>query len=244
VEAREHPFDTTDDSQLEPDLGGGKWRRFLSPFHNQANNWVRLRPIGGPFSNHMFVGPNKLCPVELLPLTNVKEDVLDKIDEMLAYGFPHINLGAVWGWRVLSPSEPYTNGAAYSDEKTNKAIVIMTHFHNIISAFSTIYTAYDTPANDRLGNIPNRSLGRGNRELDRRLTDVCTKMKNLDILVFTIVFDSRNGSLKRLMSDCATDSGKHFEPSSGADLQQAFESIAAQLRNHGSGAGSNLRIGN
>ncbi len=117
----------------------------------------------------------------------------------------------------------------------------MTHFHNAISSF---YTAYDTPANDRLGNVPDRSLGRGPLELNRRLTDVCTKMKNLDILVFTIVFDSRNRAFKRLMSRCATDSGKHFDPSSGADLQQAFQSIAAQLRNHGSGAGSNLRIGN
>ena len=243
VEAREHPFDTTDDSQLEPDLGGGKWRRFLSPFHNQANNWVRLRPIGGPFSNHMFVGPNKLCPVELLPLTNVKEDVLDKIDEMLAYGFPHINLGAVWGWRVLSPSEPYTNGAAYGDEKTNKAIVIMTHRSNSIGPFPNAYSAYGTPANDRLGNIPDRSAGRGQTELNRRLTDVCTKMKNLDILVFTIAFDA-NLQIKNLMSNCATDSGKYFDAPFGTDLQQAFESIAAQLRNHGSGAGSNLRIGN
>ena len=242
VEAREHPFDTTDDSQLEPDLGGGKWRRYLYPDNEQNNDWSRVTPtIMARF--HMFIGPNKLCPVELLPLTNVKEDVLDKIHEMKTYGMAHNNLGAVWGWRVLSPSEPYTNGAAYGDEKTNKAIVIMTHRSNSIGPFPNAYSAYGTPANDRLGNIPDRSAGRGQTELNRRLTDVCTKMKNLDILVFTIAFDA-NLQIKNLMSNCATDSGKYFDAPFGTDLQQAFESIAAQLRNHGSGAGSNLRIGN
>ena len=120
----------------------------------------------------------------------------------------------------------------------------MTHRSNSIGPFPNAYSAYGTPANDRLGNIPDRSAGRGQTELNRRLTDVCTKMKNLDILVFTITFDVPSKQIQNLMSNCATDSGKHFEPSSGADLQQAFESIAAQLRNHGSGAGSNLRIGN
>jgi hypothetical protein len=240
MEAREHPFDTTDDGQLEPDSGGGKWRRYLWPDHEQANDWSKLN---ANLSNHMSFGPNKYCPVELLPLTNVKKDVLDKIDEMTANGVTHINLGAVWGWRVLSPSEPYTNGAAYGDEKTNKAIVIMTHRSNSIGPFPNAYSAYGTPANDRLGNIPDRSAGRGQTELNRRLTDVCTKMKNLDILVFTIAFDA-NLQIKNLMSNCATDSGKYFDAPFGTDLQQAFESIAAQLRNHGSGAGSNLRIGN
>ena len=181
---------------------------------------------------HMFIGPNKLCPVELLPLTNVKEDVLDKIHEMKTYGMAHNNLGAVWGWRVLSPSEPYTNGAAYGDEKTNKAIVIMTDGANFISGNSGQYSGYGLFSDGRLGNDP----GQAEKELDKRLTEVCTKMKNLDILVFTITFDVPSKQIQNLMSNCATDSGKYFNSPSGADLQQAFKSIGAQL--------SNLRIGN
>ncbi len=231
VEAREHPFDTTDDSQLEPDLGGGKWRRYLYPDNEQNNDWSRVTPtIMARF--HMFIGPNKLCPVELLPLTNVKEDVLDKIHEMKTYGMAHNNLGAVWGWRVLSPSEPYTNGAAYGDEKTNKAIVIMTDGANFISGSSGQYSGYGLFSDGRLGNDP----GQAEKELDKRLTEVCTKMKNLDILVFTITFDVPSKQIQNLMSNCATDSGKYFNSPSGADLQQAFKSIGAQL--------SNLRIGN
>ncbi len=229
VEAREHPFDTTDDSQLEPDKGGGKWRRYLWPDHEQANDWSKLN---ANLSNHMSFGPNKYCPVELLPLTNVKKDVLDKIDEMTANGVTHINLGAVWGWRVLSPSEPYTNGAAYGDEKTNKAIVIMTDGANFISGNSGQYSGYGLFSDGRLGNDP----GQAEKELDKRLTEVCTKMKNLDILVFTITFDVPSKQIQNLMSNCATDSGKYFNSPSGADLQQAFKSIGAQL--------SNLRIGN
>jgi Flp pilus assembly protein TadG len=229
VEAREHPFDTTDDSQLEPDLGGGKWKPYLYPDNRFVNPWFFLR---NDRANHMFVGPNKSCPVELLPLTNVKEDVLDKIDEMIANGVTHINLGAVWGWRVLSPGEPYTNGAAYNDEKTNKAIVIMTDGSNFVSSFGPRYAGYGTFTERRLGN--NRFQAQN--ELDRRLTEVCTKMKELDILVYTITFQLFSRSIQNLMRNCATDSGKYFNSPSGDDLEQAFQSIGAEL--------SNLRIGN
>ncbi len=227
VEARVAPFDTTDDSQLEPNAGGGKWERYLFPDNNFSNPWFFLNNF-----NHPFVGPNKFCPVELLPLTNNKQNVLDKINEMIANGVTHINLGAVWGWRVISPSEPYTAGVAYDNDEYNKAIIIMTDGSNFISSSFGQYSGY--------GKLPEGKLGTTNKfvaqnELDNRLTDVCTKIKAEGILVYTIVFQLFSTSIQNLMRNCATDSGKFYNSPSGADLESAFRAIGAEL--------SNLRIG-
>ena len=227
VEARAAPFDTTDDSQLEAPTGGGKWERYLFPDDRFTNPWRFLN-----FFNFLFVGPNKFCPVELLPLTNNKQDVLNKIEEMIANGVTHINLGAVWGWRVLSPSEPYTNGVAYEDENFNKAIIIMTDGANFISSSFRQYSGYGRLFEGKLGTT--RRFAAQN-ELDNRLTDVCTKIKAKGILVYTIVFQLFSTSIQNLMSNCATDSGKFYNSPSGADLESAFRAIGAEL--------SNLRVG-
>ncbi|MDP6816281.1 MAG: pilus assembly protein, partial [Alphaproteobacteria bacterium] len=139
VEARESPYDTTDDSQLDSPLGGGRWERYLWPDDYYRNRWSRLYES---LSNWQSYGPNKYCPIELLPMTNVKQTVLDKIDDMIARGVTHINLGAVWGWRVLSPGAPYTAGHDYDDDEFNKAIVIMTDGANYVSSNEDDYSGF------------------------------------------------------------------------------------------------------
>ena len=227
VTARVAPFDTTDDSQLEQNAGGGRWERYLFPDNFFANPWRFLNAFNFP-----FVGPNKFCPVELLPLTNKKQEVLNKIEEMIANGVTHINLGAVWGWRVISPSEPYTAGVAYDNDKYNKAIIIMTDGSNFISNSFGQYSGYGRLAEGKLGTT-NRF--RAQNELDNRLTDVCAKIKAKGILVYTIVFQLFSRSIQNLMRNCATDSGKFYNSPSGADLESAFRAIGSEL--------SNLRIG-
>jgi len=229
VEARAYPFDTTDDSQFDPALGGGKWERYLWPDHDTRNDWDDL---DGSQSNHAFYGPNRRCPVELLPLTNVKDDVVDKIDEMFANGVTHINLGAVWGWRVLSPGEPYTNGAAYDDPQYKKAIVIMTDGENFISSSTGNYSAYGFLSGGKLGTTDRSDA---EDELDDRLAEICTKIKATGTLVYTITFQVDSRSVRRLMRRCATDRDKYFDSPSGDELESAFRAIGAEL--------SNLRIG-
>jgi Flp pilus assembly protein TadG len=229
VTARAQPYDTTDDSQLDPPLGGGKWRRYLWPEHVFRNRWSRLR---SNLSNHAFFGPNKQCPVQLLPLTNAKQDILDKINDMIANGVTHINLGAVWGWRVLSPGEPYTNGVAFDNEEYNKAIVIMTDGANFISSRTGDYSGYGPLSAGSLGTT---SRSAAENELDRRLSVVCTNIKATGILVYTITFQVNSTSIQNLMRGCASDSSKYFNSPSGAELESAFRAIGAEL--------SNLRIG-
>ena len=136
------------------------------------------------------------------------------------------------GLGVLSPSEPYTNGVAYEDKNFNKAIIIMTDGANFISSSFRQYSGYGRLFEGKLGTT--RRFAAQN-ELNNRLTDVCTKIKAKGILVYTIVFRLFSTSIKNLMRNCATDSGKFYNSPSGADLESAFRAIGSEL--------SNLRIG-
>jgi len=176
-------------------------------------------------------GSTGQCPVLLQPLTNRKADVVAKIGEMTTQGYTHINYGAVWGWRVLSPEAPYTEGKAYDDPDYDKAIVIMTDGQNTMPSDS-LYTAYGRISQGRLGTT---SRWAADDVLDDRLLEICTALKDLDVLVYTITFEVSNSSVRSLMEDCATDPSKYYDSPSAAQLRSAFRAIGAQL--------SNLRIG-
>jgi hypothetical protein len=63
-------------------------------------------------------GPNALCDsAPILPLTESKSAVHDAIGQMRAKGSTNMLEGLMWGWRVLSPEEPFTHGRPYSDRE-------------------------------------------------------------------------------------------------------------------------------
>lgn len=224
VEARTYPHDSRDTSTGV----GGSWPPYLYA-SNSSNNWPSVSGSRGQVR-----GPNKNCAVSLLPLTNVKQDLLDKITSMEARGTTHINLGAVWGWRLLSPDPPFTEGLPFNDDENTKAIIIMTDGANYISSSGNGYSAYGSLSEGRLGTT---SKSAAEAVLDTRLAEVCSEMKTPanNIIVYTITFQVSSSSARTLMQNCASDVGKYFDSPSSAALQSAFRSIAQEL--------SNLRIG-
>ncbi len=61
----------------------------------------------------------------------------------------------VWGWRVISPTEPFTEGVAYDDDTWQKVIIVLTDGANTIDDESTHngsnYSAYGYLNEGRLG---------------------------------------------------------------------------------------------
>ena len=79
-------------------------------------------------------GPDFSCPpAAITPMTSTKSTVDTAIDALVAKGNTVIPAGLLWGWRVLSSTEPFTEGAAYNDEKWVKAIVLLTDGDNDVS---------------------------------------------------------------------------------------------------------------
>lgn len=224
LEARAAPHD-----QQDTDIdNGGRWTRYLWPHSSGRNNWNRLNPRDDVSPHY---GPNKQCPAELLPLTNVKQTLIDKIDEMEANGITHINIGAIWGLRVISPTAPFTNGHAFDDEDYNKAVVIMTDGQNTINAGCGNYSAYGSLCDARLGY---RNAADAREELDRRLIEICDNIRATGTLVYTITFQVGSVHVRELMRECADD-GKYFNSPNDSELEKTFQAIGAEL--------SNLRIG-
>ena len=64
-------------------------------------------------------------------------------------------LDLMWGWRVLSPEEPFTQGRPDGDSENNKYLILMTVGETIHQAAAnhnkSIYHAFGYASNGRLG---------------------------------------------------------------------------------------------
>ncbi|NQW02347.1 MAG: VWA domain-containing protein, partial [Rhodospirillales bacterium] len=153
----------------------GPW----TPFYwedDSNNNWY----YSGSSHISSSRGPNLYCPdAEITPLTNVKATLTAAVDAMVANGGTHINWGAIWGWRVISPSEPFTEGAAYGTADSTKAVIILTDGAN--TAYDFVYDAFGYPSEERLGSGINTATEVAD-EIDIRLATICQNMKTAGVV--------------------------------------------------------------
>lgn len=228
VEARDDGDDTSD---APPDAHA------FQPYYwrdEGDNDWVNNSGAARTGLGSSL-GPNKNCPAELTRLTPTKSRLVAAVDAMKAVGNTHINYGAVWGWRLLSPNwrglwgedmETHNLPLDYGTRSMKKAAVIMTDGENTMT--DRAYTAYGDLEEERLGS--DRSE-RAEQELDERLTEVCTAMKNAGIVVYTISFRNPGDEIEELMQSCATQPEFYFNSPNAAQLQAAFQQIGGSLSN-------------
>jgi Flp pilus assembly protein TadG len=184
-------------------------------------------------------GPNKSCGNELLPLTNDRTLILNRIAALRAWnnGGTVGSEGLAWGWRALSPGEPLTQGAPYGDQTVAKAVVFLTDGEN--QAFGqdgnmnrSDYGGYGYLARGRLGTTTSKTVARQN--IDAKVATLCQNIKNLGISLYTITFEV-SGSAAPLMQACASSPSQYFDSPTTSELEGIFRTIANQL--------SNLRLG-
>ena len=238
------------DSSIED---GGEWEPYYWP-SSLDNDWAAAGVDMRNSRGNEMRGPNIGCPTPILPLTNDREAVDDAIDALDAWsrGGTMGNVGMVWGWRVLSPDPPFSDGVLPYDEPLwQKAIVMMTDGDNLTYQWPDIrdyrdldgdgrtsdtvrntYYSSDYGSYDRVeeGNLGTTSRGTAGSRLDDRLEDVCTNIKETGITVFTITFGSGVDSTTRaIYQNCASQSGYYFHAPDGAQLEQVFETVGNQL---------------
>jgi len=180
-------------------------------------------------------GPNMSCPDPLVPLTNDRDLLLDRIDDMEPWNNSGTNVahGLSWGWRVLSPGEPFTEGAAYSDRDTQKALILLTDGVNTLCCQinthnSSDYGAYGYVNEHRLGtSSPNYAPN----IVDDRVAELCENIKDEGIRVYTITFQVNNSRLSDLFEGCASSPDLYFNSPSNEDLQNVFRTIGRDLSN-------------
>lgn len=205
-----------------PDTAGG------------ANNWRNSFTGADTRDPANDIWANAYCPESVLtPLTNQKQTLLDGIQELDTGGNTHVNVGAVWGWRLLSPRWNGVWGGdmdannlplPYDSPLSQKAAIIMTDGVNTMS--SGIYTAYGFLS---AGNLGTTSASTARTKLNQKTTTVCNAMKAQGILIYTILFQEDDSTAINLMRNCASEEDYFFESATEQELQDAFHTIGDSL---------------
>ncbi len=172
------------------------------------------------------MGPNLSCRQPIVELTSDQERMRRAIDAMDTGGYTHIPLGLAWGWRVLSPEEPFSQGVEYEDTTTQKALVLLSDGAN---TFPETYTGYGYRDGGRLAS----SERAGIRRLNEKVTEICEKVKAKSIRLYMILFQENDRETQQIFQDCASvsDDGEslYYYAPDGASLREAFGSIGADL---------------
>ena len=151
--------------------------------------------------------PNGL---KVAPLTDNFDAIRGQLDAMRPYAWTHIALGAEFGYHLLSPNEPFSQGADYSNKNVRKVMVLLTD-----------------------GRQTEPSFGNGMRTVaqgESNLESICQNAKDSGITVITIAYDLRDKDTRARLSNCSSDPAKDFfVAEDSADVAAAFEDIKAQI---------------
>lgn len=192
-----------------------------------------IPPLGEPYRGN---GPNATCPTQIQPLTDDFDAVRASIDRMVPWNGSGTNtqIGASWGWKVLSPSAPFTEGESPKDVR--KIMVLMTDGQNELATLNR-YSVVQPTVSDYSGLGFLRSSRTGattSAELvsyvDDRLERTCQNAKNDGITIYTVIFRVPVQATIDLYRRCASSSSNAYFATSQAELQDAFRDIGQNIR--------------
>jgi len=165
--------------------------------------------------------PNTGCTsVPVLPLTSNQTALLAEINALPTANNTYPDIGMVWGWRLISPGFPFTEGASYTDPTWSKTVIMMTDGNATINtnASGEGFTGYTT------------GISVTPTDQNTHFDNICTAMKAQGIRIYTITFQSAiNATTQQFYQDCATNPSMYFNAPTNADLTTAFQAIATQL---------------
>ncbi|HET6519381.1 MAG TPA: hypothetical protein VFG47_06120, partial [Geminicoccaceae bacterium] len=228
VDARAAPYDQ-DDSP--PSVM--KWRPYRWPSGQEGNTWPPVK--GNPETR----GPNAGCnPNGVLPLTGNRAAVEAGIDALSTTSITgdgtNPTTGMVWGWRLVSPrwrglwggDTPDELPLAYADPDSDKAIILLTDGEtNFPSDSRTPYGFLNE------GLLGTKNKKKADEELNRRLVNICSAVKENGIEVYTIMFQINDKELEKVYRACASSSDHYFKSATNDDLRRAFRAIGGKLSN-------------
>jgi Mg-chelatase subunit ChlD len=145
----------------------------------------------------------------IMPLTDDMDAVKSKLEDMRPLGNTNIPLGAEFGWNLLDPAAPYTEGVPYTNKKTHKYLILLTD---------------GVQTSKQWGPGNSRSVQKGNENLVK----ICAGMADAGITVFTIAYDVTDPKVTTLLKNCGGD--RYYEPEvGGSGITEVFASITQEI---------------
>jgi Flp pilus assembly protein TadG len=178
-----------------------------TPTASPASKWGQ--PIAAV---HASSGCGAYVPNGLIvkPLTGDFTAVTGQLDAMQPYAWTHIALGAEFGYHLLSPNAPFTEGASYSDTTVQKIMVLLTDGMQTEPAFGPSL----------------RTVAQGEDNLEV----ICENAKASGITVMSIAYNIDDVATVDRLRNCTTDpSTDFFSVGEGENIATAFESIKQQI---------------
>lgn len=202
---------------------------------NKSDLWREKRTCKYQNATPSGAGPNYLCDsAAVTALTNTKATLTTAVGALSADGNTNILEGLMWGWRVLSPTEPFTQGKAYTAGNNRKVIILMTDGQNNFGGTGTgnfNYSQFFTYGYAYHGHINQVSADNDtlNDLLDAKTLTACTNAKAKGIVIYTIGFGSGAAASQSLLKSCASDPSYFYQPQNSSDLQPVFLAIAESI---------------
>lgn len=249
----------------EPDEGGyykwGNWRSY-----SYSNNWLdddggtcsgSISTIGedghylkqkrmckyngahvSTWDNGVSRGPNYGCKTQqITALTTDKAVLTGAIDDMVADGYTNIHQGVMWGWRVMSPGAPFTEGRPMNDPSLpghKRIMIVMTDGANTYewkdgNPNISKYNAYGYVPEGRVGTAGN-NYDTVTDTMDDRTLEACTNAKqDGEMQVYTIAFQVSDTATRNMLVNCATTPQMAYRSDSNEELVVAFQNIAKEI---------------
>lgn len=178
------------------------------------------------------MGPNAGCPTPVLPLTGERPRVLARIAEMRHWenGGTITSEGVMWGWRILSPGAPFTEGRPYGE--ADKVMVIMSDGVNALmradegGPTKSEYSAYGFL---RDGRFATEEFADAQDHLDGRMVAACTNAKAAGVRIFALLYREDDAIARQLMRACASEESFFYHVVNHGDLVDAFRRIAGTI---------------
>jgi hypothetical protein len=184
------------------------------------------------------------CPDELQPLTKTRGQVVSTIAKLRHWNGSGTNNyeGFMWGWRVLSPTIPFTEGEPY--DKSKKILVLMSDgladsLDNPNGALSSdphsLGYRRTWQENGAWGSIPSdirlplKSRANYRTYMNDRLKLACTNAKAAGIEVYTVLFRETDAATVKALEQCATNPDMAFRAKTKGDLVAVFSAVANDI---------------
>lgn len=211
------------------------WVRYYNLFKYNGVNRADISEIA-PNTR----GPNRACPDEVLPLTNDRQAVLNKIASLNYWNGAGtiVSEGFMWAWRTLSPNKPYATALPYQPNN-QKVLVLMSDGKNELAENardssnsldgSPIHSDYTAYGYLRYGRFQSDTFSGAVTFLNERLQTACANARAKGVTVYTVLFRETNQDAVNMLRQCASQPGYAFNAVNGADLAAAFGTIGSQI---------------
>ncbi len=188
----------------------------------------------GASGNQGFAkGPGMGCAMQpITPLTNDYTKLRANVKALAATGTTNIMEGVAWGTRVLSPGEPFAQGAKKGGLGVEKIMIVLTDGSNVLgnsgTALGSHYSSFGYAVDQRLDGAMS-GAGASNAAMNARTLAACTHAKKDGVMVYTIRLEEPDVKTGNMLEQCATSPAHYFDAPSRTQLDEVFQTIKDRI---------------